>query len=210
MKTWSWLVLAATVACSADPTVDTRSEESRGGVRVFPPDSHPFDRSMIEWSERWWIWIFGIPAGKNPFLDTTGEDCAVNQGGPVWFLASIPDPGTGASFTRSCTVPEGKAFLVSPAAILNDFPCPDPNFHPAPGQSLFDFLSQGAAAIVDTDTPKLVVDGDELDNPFDFRFASRHLFDITGDPSLRTTLDGCIIGTPQPAVSDGYFYMIKP
>jgi hypothetical protein len=213
MKTWSWLALAAFVACSADSSVDTVAQESNGHhepAKVFPPDAHPFGRSMVQWSQRWWKWIFSIPAPQNPFLDPTGEDCAVGQEGPVWFLAGIADPGMAAAFTRTCTVPEGKALLITPASVLNDFPCPDPNFKPAPGQSLFDFLSEGAAAIVDGDTPKLVVDGDELDNPFDFRFASRHLFDITGDLSLQTTLDGCIIGTPQPAVSDGYFYMVKP
>ena len=38
---------------------------------------------------QWWDWILGIPASNSPVLDETGEDCAVDQRGPVWYLAGF-------------------------------------------------------------------------------------------------------------------------
>ena len=46
-------------------------------------------------------------------------------------------------------------------------------------------------------------------NLFDYRATSR-LFYFTGDPSLTSTFDGCITGSSQPAVSDGYWIMLAP
>ena len=43
-----------------------------------------------------------------------------------------------------------------------------------------------------------------------YRFTSTDLFEITGDLSLQTTLDPCITGSPQDAVIDGFFMMLKP
>jgi hypothetical protein len=100
--------------------------------------------------------------------------------------------------------------LISPSGSLNDFPCPDPNFKPAPGQPLYDFLRDGIAPVVDAvDGLDVHLDGHALANPFAYRVTSRHLFDVTGDGSLATVLDGCITGSPQPAVSDGYFTMLR-
>ena len=129
----------------------------------------------------------------------------------MWFLASVIDPGGVASFTRSCTIPEHRAVLISPSGVLNDFPCPDPSFQPAPGQSLYDFLRAGAAEIVDAVNGLTVtIDGQDVADPFAFRVVSPRLFEVNGDDSLATVLDGCIVGHPQPAVSDGYFLMLKP
>ena len=43
-----------------------------------------------------------------------------------------------------------------------------------------------------------------------YRFTSPRLFDITGDPSLQAVLDPCIVRKPQPAISDGYFVVVRP
>ena len=43
-----------------------------------------------------------------------------------------------------------------------------------------------------------------------YRQHSAQLFAIKGDLSLQTVLDGCITGTFQPAVIDGFFMMVKP
>src|SRR6185503_16480724 len=95
-------------------------------------------------------------------------------------------------------------------AYLNDYPCPDPDFKPAPGQSLQDFLTQGAKDAVDQTLTGLEVevDGVPLRNLLSYR-ATSDLFDITFDPSL-TFLDPCATGAPQPAVSYGYWLMLAP
>jgi len=178
---------------------------------VFPAAAHPFGHDMVDWSRRWWKWVYGIPAESNPWFDSAGADCAIDQSGPVWFLASVSAPGGVATITRSCTLPEGKAIFVALEGLLNDYPCPDPSFKPAPGQSLYDFLRDGAAQTVESvNGLSLTVDGQNAADPFSYRFTSPHLFHITGDPSLTAKLDGCITGSSQPAVSDGHFMMVKP
>jgi hypothetical protein len=56
----------------------------------------------------------------------------------VWYLAST----AGGAVTRSCTIPAGKTILFPIVNTENDYPCPDPNFKPAPGQSLQGFLTE--------------------------------------------------------------------
>ena len=43
-----------------------------------------------------------------------------------------------------------------------------------------------------------------------YRYHSAQLFNIKGDPSLQPVLDGCITGSYQPAIVDGFFMMVKP
>ncbi len=176
------------------------------GPLAFAPEAHPYGQNMIKWSENWWKYIVSIPTDKNPELDMTGADCTVSQQGKVWYLALV---GTG-SVTRTCTIPKGKALMVNLSGVLNDYPCPDTSFHPAPGQSLQDFLTQGAMQTVDlVNALTLTVDGQEVPNLFSYRYTSP-LFQFTGNTTLQTSLDGCITGRPQPAVSDGYYVMLHP
>jgi hypothetical protein len=84
----------------------------------------------------------------NPVLDRTGADCAVDQSGPVWFLPRIAGPRV-FSGTRSGAIPADKAILLEIGAYVDPYPSPDPAFHPAPGQSLYDFLIADAGAFMD-------------------------------------------------------------
>jgi hypothetical protein len=161
--------------------------------------------SYAQWTAKWWQWALSVPAASNPIFDNTGASCGVQQSGPVWYLAGT----AGGAVTRSCTIPAGKTILFPIVNTENDYPCPDPNFKPAPGQSLQDFLTQGARAVIDGTNELVVqVDGVSLHNLFSYR-ATSALFTFTGDPSLMG-YDPCITGTPQPAVSDGYWIMLTP
>ena len=187
------------------PSATVATGSSRDQL-AFGPEAHPFGQNMIKWSEDWWKYIVSIPSDKNPELDMTGADCTVSQSGEVWYLALV---GTG-SVTRTCTIPNDKALMVNLSGVLNDYPCPDTTFHPAPGQSLQDFLTQGAMQGVDlVNALTLTVDGHEVPNLFSYRYTSP-LFQFTGNTTLQTTLDGCITGQHQPAVSDGYYVMLHP
>src|SRR5438105_3100202 len=95
---------------------------------LIPVNAMSHGHSYIEWSERFWQRAVSIPAERNPGLGR--GTCAENQSGPVWFLLGP----LGSDF--SCTVPAGKALFFPPFATENDYPCPDPNFQPDPGQSL--------------------------------------------------------------------------
>ena len=233
MKTSTWTVgclgLLALAACGsgATPGDSTAQSSATTGMtgskasfsddqhprnpQAYEPHSRPFGTSMERWSEKLWQYVYSVPSAQNPLLDATGVDCAVQQpDGPVWYLPPVLGPGGTASFTRTCTIPPGRALLVLTSGVLNDFPCPDPNFKPADGQTLFEFLLAGAQGGPNSLTAQsFLVDGVKLAHIFDYRETSDDLFNVTGDLSLQTTLDGCITGTPQPAVSDAFVVMLR-
>ena len=64
--------------------------------RVAPPNSKPYGKTYGEWAAAWGQWIEAIPFGVNPANDPDGSQGAINQSGPVWFLAgtflSLPSP----------------------------------------------------------------------------------------------------------------------
>jgi len=146
-----------------------------------------------------------IPFASSPVQDQTGESCGLGQSGPVWFLAGT----SGTAATRACSVPAGKAIFFPLVNYINDYPCPDPNFQPPPGQSLEDFLAEGAAFFIDHTTElEAELDGVALQNLFGMR-ARSPLFDFTADISNQA-FDPCITGSSQPAVTDGYWVMLAP
>jgi hypothetical protein len=211
----SGTILAAVLVAACNTPVPTEDAPalaaeragSGGDELAFGPRAHPFGRSMPQWTATWWRWEMSIPAAVNPGLDATGEHCGEGQRGNVWFLATVFAPG---SVTRTCTMPPHRAVLVTLSSLLNDYPCPDPNFHPAPGQSLEGFLAQGAAAVENgVNQLNLSVDGQPVPDLFAHR-TSTGLFHFTGDPSLATALDPCVTGQRQVAVADGYLVMLKP
>ena len=192
------LSLAVASSAWADPG-------NRGKPRVLPPQSHPYGKSYGAWGAEWYKWVYSIPAAQNPISDTTGEFGDLHQSGPVWFLAG----SFGTTVERTVTIPEGKGIFFPIFNYFNDYPCPDTTFHPAPGQSLEDFLAAGAAALIDSaSTLAVQVDGNELEHPFNYRAAS-HLVTFTADPSW-VTIDPCVTGSPQFGVSDGYWVMLAP
>jgi hypothetical protein len=195
----------------AVPELDAEEFGSRGhnpNPALFPAQSHPFGFSMETWAENWWRWVLSIPAAENPFLSLT-SDCSAGQGGPVLYVP--PFPVGSKNLTRSCTVEHGKAVAVTLSSVLNDYPCPDPTFQPAPGQSLFDFLLAGAVAgngdIAEID---VTLDGEPLKDILTYHFASHDLMYFKGDLSLQSSVDSCITGGFQPAVVDSYFILFKP
>src|SRR6266436_1780191 len=116
-----------------------------------------------------------------------------------------------ASPARSGSLPglRGKALFFPIITYRNDYPCPDPNFQPPPGETLEQFLTEGAAAIIDLVTQlQVLVDGQPLNNLFSYRTTSR-LFTFTADPSL-VAFDPCVTGRPQFGVTDGYAIILNP
>ena len=175
---------------------------------LFQKDARPYGKDMATWAESATQWIWGTPFEESPLFDPTGANCDVNQQGPVWYIARIAGPPV-FSGTRTCTIPHQKAIFLYIGAVV-DYACP-PNFVPAPGQSLYDFLAADAKFFMDTvDSLEVSLDGQPLNDVFSYRFVSPDLFLLTGDLSLQEPLDACITGQPQPTVVDGYFMMFKP
>jgi hypothetical protein len=84
---------------------------------VFQVSSKPYGLTYGEWTARFWQWLHSIPKADSPAADTTGKNCALKQTGPVWFL-----PGTfGGTNERTCTIPKGKAILLTPIEVMCSF-----------------------------------------------------------------------------------------
>lgn len=159
--------------------------------------------TQAEWTQRFWQWYMTIPLGVGPANDATGAQCAINQSGPVWFIGAP----LGSTFTRSCTIPKGKAILAPIINFINDYPCPDPTFQPAPNQTLEDFLIAGTTPIIDGVTVHVAeLDGRALPD----QRITAGLFSFTGAADLAPSFDPCVTGSPQLGVTDGYFLFIDP
>ena len=164
---------------------------------VFAPDSEPYGRSYADWSALWWEWVASIPANEHPLNDDTGKNCAKNQNDPnVWFLA-----GTfGGKAERTCTIPEGKAILVSPMNVECN-PLQDPE-----AKTEAD-LVECVKSDQDLATGlQITVDGVPIENIEQYRVRSP-LFNLT-------FIQGSIFTGVQPAtvraISEGFFVMLKP
>lgn len=205
-------VLAGCGSADAESSADEPSAQrtafraANPNPALFDKGSRPFGSSMETWAERWWGWVMATPFAGNPNLDATA-DCRANQSGPMFFL---PHLLVGSATSRNCVVPRHKAVAISVATAFNDYPCPDPTFQPAPGQSLFDFLmgfprdAQDNIANIESS-----LDGQPLDDMLSYRVASDDVFTFTGDTSMQQ-LDNCITGSPQQGVVDSFFIVLKP
>jgi hypothetical protein len=201
------LVSAAALVVSLTSMASAQAAESNRSP-VYGPHAHPYGSSLQGWAERFWQRVMDVPLDHNPLADPTGANCA--QGQPdsqVWYLSVAFAPTTTA--VRSCTVPRHRALVIPMASYLNDYPCPDPSFQPAPGQTLEQFLTAGANQVIDPiDEITLTIDGTPVTGLLNYR-STTHLFTFTGDASLQAT-DSCITGKRQPGVADGYTVVVKP
>lgn len=205
------LLLAGSLLLVLAPAAAQAGSSSNPNPVLFPKKSHPYGADIATWGERATQWIYRQPLDRSPLFDDTGANCAVDQHGPVWFIARIAGPPV-FSGTRSCTIPADKALFLYIGADVEDYPCPAfPGFEPPPGQSLYDFLSGIAKDVMDTvDLLEVSLDGQPFDDVLSHRYASDDLFELTGDPSLQPVLDPCITGSRQQAVIDGFFMVFKP
>ena len=219
MRIFTPLFVAVLVGCGANGSQPTDSssadlrhkgDESNPNPMLFPKDSRPYGRSMSRWAELTWSYIYGINIDRNPFFDTTGEFCGEDQHGPVWFLPAVPGSHLGTEISRSCTIPHERAIMLQMSSALNDYPCPDPAFHPAPGQSLYDFLIGGISPLFDNVTGFTVtLDGVNIQDPLSYRFFSDNVFVFSPDPSM-VAFDSCVTRKHMLGVVDGFYLLFKP
>jgi hypothetical protein len=196
---------SATAARTDTAAMSRNREENHHGPRAFiyPRHARVDGKTTLGWIPEFWRYIFSLPASENPEL-VDSEDCGVGQTGPVFFV-----PGEQHDvYTRSCTVPARTPVLWPIWSLFNDYPCPDPTFQPAPGQSLEDFLAQGARAFDDAvKNLAATIDGHPVDLD-EVRYTTG-LVSFTGDPSLTATFDSCVTGSRQEGVADGWFVLLR-
>lgn len=191
---------------AADATASAAEDRNNPNSAVYPITANVNGKSYAEWTAEWWRWVAGIPCATNPINDPTGANGGINQSGPVYFLA-----GTGGgTATRNITIPHGKKILFPIINLLIDYPCPDPDYGPAPGQTVEEFLTQSASELMNlAGGLEVTLDGVALNNEADYRVPSG-MFYFTGDPDLVNCFDPCITGEEQPGASDGYWMILKP
>ena len=172
--------------------------------QISTPESNQVWRgeSQANLVTQWARWLWSIPFGVTPLQDNSGANCGINQSGEFWYVVGALTP----SFTKSCTVPYGKAIVAPIIASVNDYPCPYP-FEPAPGQSLEAFLRADPAAFMGGVTfTEALLDGRQLK----VKRVATKLFGFIGAADLSTGFDPCITGAPQLAVVDGFFTFVEP
>jgi hypothetical protein len=153
---------------------------------VLPPNARPFGKTYEEWNAGWWQWFFSVPASKNPGLATNGAlDCSVGQSGNVWFLAGqFLSAGT---FTRSCTIPAGKALVIPLINSWEDNVC----FNGPPNPPPFNVEQLRAMAANLVSPPSNLhasIDGHPLTNLESYRAISP-VFSYTLPPSPDNLID---------------------
>ncbi|MDI1481833.1 hypothetical protein [Polyangium sp. y55x31] len=198
MKPTVLVILCAAFALSGCTSAEPEPADE---AVVMAPDEPIAGKSIGAWTEEWWRWTFGVPAAQNPEL-VLDQDCGIGQDGSVFF---VPAYDGAKTYRRTCVIPKGKPVLVPLWVIINDHPCPDPTFEPAAGQSLEDFLRQGAIDYNDMVTGlEVTLDGASVDV-----HAHRHttgLFEFQAEQSLVGALpDPCLNGMSQSGVGDGYW-----
>lgn len=187
----------AVIVAPKENVVDWRTNPNNV---LYPPSAHPYGKSYEEWAIIFWQRLMAFDCGTIFSENVYG----LNQEEDVYFLS-----GSVGTYNVDVTIPADKAILTPIINYINDYPCPDPNFQPAQGQSLEDFLKEGAAAAIDlVQNIEVTLDGVVLEGMEDYRFNS-DLFYFTGSADLPTCFDACVTGTPQPAVTDGYYLIFK-
>jgi hypothetical protein len=164
-------------------------------VLLFSPDSSPYGVSFSEWTAKWWQWALSIPVEENPVKHETGDNCAINQTEPVWFLA-----GTDGGFAeRRCTVPLGSAILLP---ILNHGGTLADTLHVKSEDELIFFTNREMDIISNLE---VIVDDAKLVGLERYRVQSP-IFDVV------LPKNNLFNGRPGPTkgVSDGYWLFFRP
>lgn len=125
-----------------------------------------FGRAAASWARCSMVMAMAVGCGSGSTLPSQSTDerlmaheASLREDDPNPFvfsfdyqLASLYFVPDRASHHDTFAVPRHKAVALMLSQVNNDYPCPNPAFHPAPGQSLFDFLSEGLTEINDNVT----------------------------------------------------------
>jgi hypothetical protein len=173
--------------------IDAQTDDVATNVQLFAAGSTPFGTPYNEWTSRWWTWLISVPLSQSPAADSTGQYCAKNQAGPVWFLAGTFQ----GSAVRTCEIPASKGILFP----VFNVEC---SFAEYPNLKSDSELSQCAREAIDSVTfVQASVDGIQIENisriqssPFDITFPEENIFGVQAGSTR--------------AVSDGFWIFLQP
>jgi len=153
-------------------------------------------RTQAEYANTWWQWAVSMPDAQSPIKDRSGVRCAVNQAGPVWFLAG----GFGTSrISRECRIPSDRHIF---------FPVINMLYYPSgegPAPTCDSVKLHAAMNNRYLKSFKVTIDDHSYVNPAFFRRSSADCFDlIARKPGTYTP------STVFPSATDGYWVMLRP
>ena len=200
---WTWIA-AAVLAAAALVVVPVAFAASP----AYPPKARVFGKKMTDWTAEWYQWAYGMPEFQSVFYDDTGSLSPLGQRGKVWFLGGAYEETTPGAFiaNRSITIPEGKALLFPVMTTQLD------NVGSATVRDATSLYAEVAAFSAAVDPQSLVfeVDGVDLTDLLRRRVKSS-VFEYTVGPGTFPIAFGALEGdVVYPAVSDGYWVMLKP
>ena len=177
-------------------TVPSTHAGKSGGGTVLPPQSHPFGKSLTEWSEEHWRWVYSIPVTGHPAFQDGVIDLSQDQpSGPVWFLigsfsATPVAGGFSASANRTATIPHGKTLF---------FPIIDAEASTAEGNGSTesDLLAAARGFLDPVSNLACEIDGESVPNLQRYRFETPI---FTWGPLPADNL----LGLPEGTVTDRY------
>ena len=189
--------LACHVAFAAAPATSATGAGHRGTEAVLPLDTQVEGEGYPELTARWWQWAMAGPI--EPYLDPDGRLCAMNQYGPVWFLAGTSG---GAPVHRTCVVPSGKYLLLPVINMMyaqttprskdeQRMPCDELRSHAAVNNDKL------VSAVV-------LIDGKQVADIPHYRVRSHGCFPVAVDADGKAGPD-----VPR-ASSDGYWLLLAP
>jgi hypothetical protein len=167
---------------------------SQGNPGVLPPVSSFNGHTYSEWSEKWWLWSFSLPADQNPTTNFAAP-CTNGQSGHAWFLYGGPP-------TVNCTVSPGTALLF-PVVNTECSSLEQPPFH---GDTPAERSACAKAWIDNVTDLSAVIDGVTVQNLAAYRVQ-------TGDFAFTVPANN-ILGVPGPtsgfSSADGYYLLLAP
>jgi hypothetical protein len=199
-------LVAALLALAAQTTVVRAGGGDDGNPSVLPPNSHPYGKSYIEWSEAHWQWLYSIPADNHPVFQDGNVDLSLYQPpGHVWFLcgsfsATPVSSGLFATANRTGTVPHGKALF---------FPIIDAEASTAEGNGTTkaQLLAAARGFLDPASGLACEIDGQPVQHLERYRFETPV---FVWGPVPANNLLSLPVGTTTRSVSAGYFLMLAP
>lgn len=186
-------------------------------AEVVAPGQTLFGKSYNELTGEWANWVQIEPPGTNPSLDPDGRYCDLNQQGKIWFLAGTFGGLLGEDPIphRFCEIPAGKGVFFPIFSFVSFAPeftvmFPDPDC-----DVLVPELDE-VRCDVNNDIPiapfvglEVMLNGEPVPDLFAYRVQSQASgFTFRSGPVFEE------FGIPQgdrfPAVSDGYWILLKP
>jgi hypothetical protein len=192
--------------------------DSNPNPGVLPPQSHPFGKTYGEWNASWWQWFFSVPASENPGLATSSAvDCRVGQSGNVWFLAGSYQ--SSGSFTRSCTIPAGKALVIPVLNANEDNVCNNGQNGNLPPQTVDQLYALAKSLVIPATNLHASIDDHSFTNLESYRAISpvfSYTFPSSEDNVYKAVFGITLPGdcwpslTVTPAVADGFYIIVPP